>query len=353
MTTALLTMLASGLLLVLAGSVLTQAADGIADRSGLGRLWVGSLLLAATTSLPELATDVNAVRMGAPDLAAGDLFGSSMANMFILALIGLLPPSGRVFRDATAGHAVTACLAIALNAAAGVFVLSRVYTGPSPVGPESLALAVAFVAGMRVVYTHREPSVLATAAADEPAAAEVGPPAPTPVDPGPASSDAPPFSRLVIRFGLAALAILGVAPVFAWSAERIAVLSGLGTTFIGTWLVGLATSLPEVVSCIAAIRLGAIDLAIGNLFGSNAFNMVVFLAMDLAHPGGSIFAVLDPTHAISAFLAVVLMGVGLAAIVLRGEGRVRLLEPGSALMLLIYLGGLWVLYLRTPGAAAP
>jgi cation:H+ antiporter len=157
------------------------------------------------------------------------------------------------------------------------------------------------------------------------------------------------LSRALIRFTLASLAVLLVAPLFAASAERIALLTGLGSTFVGTWLVGLCTSLPEVVTSAAALRIGAVDLAIGNLFGSNAFNMAIFFAMDLAHPGGSIFSVLDPGHAISALIAVVLMAVGLAAIVLRGEGRVKLLEPGSTLMLLIYLGGLWALYLRATG----
>jgi hypothetical protein len=72
--------------------------------------------------------------------------------------------------------------------------------------------------------------------------------------------------------------------------------------------------------------------------------------MDVAHPGGSIFAGLDPSHAISAFLAVVLMALGLAAIVLRSEGRRSLVQPGSALMLVLYVSGLWLLYAHTAGA---
>src|SRR3546814_20923918 len=59
------------------------------DASGIGRVWIGTILLAGATSLPELATDVAAVKIGAADLAAGDLFGSSMANMLIFALVGL------------------------------------------------------------------------------------------------------------------------------------------------------------------------------------------------------------------------------------------------------------------------
>ena len=334
MTGALAVLVAAGVLLVFAGAVQVRAADVIAKLTGLGRLWVGSVMLAAATSLPELATDVSAVRLGAPDLAAGDLFGSSLANMLILAAIGYLRPVAPVFRAATPGHAVTACLAIALNAAAGVFVLTAEDRAGWPLGAESVLLALGFFAGMRLVYAHR---------------AEGGAGFPQVVVPIRTASAAE-LPAAVRRFGLATLGVLVAAPAFAWSAKRIAELTGLGTTFIGTWLVGLATSLPEVVTSVAAVRLGAVDLAIGNLFGSNAFNMVVFLAMDIAHPGGSIFAVLDPTHAITALLAVVLMALGLAAIVLRSEGRRSLLEPGSALMLVVYLSGLWLLYAHAAGA---
>jgi cation:H+ antiporter len=323
MTAALAVFTAAGLLLVVAGTVQTRAADAVAELTGLGRLWVGSLLLAAATSLPELATDVSAVRIGAADLAAGDLFGSSMANMLILAAIGYVGVRGPVFRAATPVHAVTACLAIVLNAAAGIFVLTSVERPGWPMGIESLLLGAGFVAGMRVIYTHRSDG------------AAPGPPA---------RARWAGTRAALLRFGVASAAVVLAAPAFAWSAKRIAELTGLGTTFIGTWLVGLATSLPELVTAVAAVRLGAVDLAVGNLFGSNAFNMVVFLAMDVAHPGGSVFAALDHTHALTALLAVVLMALGLAAIVLRSEGRRSLLEPGSALMILVYLLGLLLLY---------
>lgn len=84
--------IASGLVVVLAGNALARYADAIAEATKLGRLWIGSVLLAGATSLPELATDISAVRLGATDLAVADLFGSSMANMLILAVIDLLPP---------------------------------------------------------------------------------------------------------------------------------------------------------------------------------------------------------------------------------------------------------------------
>ena len=89
----------SAFVVVFAGVRLARHGDVIAARTRLGRLWVGSLFLALTTSLPGLTTNIAVVRLGAPNLAAGDLFGSSMANMLILALLSLVP-GAELFRRA-------------------------------------------------------------------------------------------------------------------------------------------------------------------------------------------------------------------------------------------------------------
>jgi cation:H+ antiporter len=322
--------LAAGALVVAAGAALARHGDAIADITGLGRVWVGSLLLAAATSLPELGTDVAAVRLGAPNLAVGDLFGSSMANMLILAIVDLWPPRRRVLRSATLDHALAACLAIVLTALAALFVLSRPAASFLGVGPGSLLLLALYVGGTRAVYRHvrRGEAVKATEA--------------TPVPPKLT------LRQAMVRFGAAAAVVLAAAPVFAWSAKGLAKASGLGTTFLGTWLVGLTTSLPELATSLAAVRLGAFDLAVGNLFGSNAFNMAIFFVLDLVQPG-NLFANLDPNHVLSALFGMVLTSLGLAAIVYRAERRWALLEPDSALMLLAYLLGLWILFTHTAG----
>lgn len=322
----LLAFLATGAVVVAAATVLARRADEIAEATGIRRLWVGSILLAAATSLPELATDVAAVRMGAPDLAAGDLFGSSLANMLILAVIDLLPPRGRVLRSADPDHALSAAQAIVLNALAVMFVLSPTTVTLFGVGPGPLILAGGYLLGTRVLFRHT------TAAPALPGKAEkrsVGGP--------------------LAAFGAAALVVLVASPAFAWSAKGLAEASGLGTTFVGTLLVGLSTSLPELVACLAAIRLGSYDMAVGNLFGSNALNMAIFAVLDLAYPG-ALFAALDPNHALSGLLAVVLTGLGLAAVVYRRERRVVLLDPDSVMIAITYVVGIVWLYFRTAGS---
>ena len=137
--------LGSATVVVLAGVFLARSGDVIAARTRLGGLWVGSVFLAFATSLPEIATDVVAVRMGLPDLAAGDLFGSSMANMLILALISLLPAGAGLFRKAAMDHALYASLAIVLTCIAAATILVRPTTTLVGIGPGSLMLLLVYV----------------------------------------------------------------------------------------------------------------------------------------------------------------------------------------------------------------
>jgi cation:H+ antiporter len=264
------------------------------------------------------------VRLEAPDLAIGDLFGSSKANMLILALIDVLFRRQKVLRRAALDHALSACLAISLNALAAVLVLLRPGWTVLGLSPGSLLLFLVYLAGTRAVTRH--------------ARRDAPPPAPAGARPG-----VPGLQRALLGFAGASLAILLSAPVFAWSAKGIAEVTGLGQTFVGTWPVGLSTSLPELVASLAAVRLGAFDLAVANLFGSNAFNMAIFLVLDLAQPG-SLFAGVDPSHALSAVFGVILMTLGLAAIVYRAEQRFAMIEPDSILVLVAYAVGLGLLY---------
>jgi cation:H+ antiporter len=135
--------------------------------------------------------------------------------------------------------------------------------------------------------------------------------------------------------------IFMVAPIFARSAQQFAVVSGWGDSFVGTWLVGFSTALPDLVSSITACRLGAFDLAVASLYGSCAFNMVVFFVMDLVSRR-PVFSLLDPVLALSGALAVVLMVLGVAVVALRRHlvlaptlrGGVLLASYGAAILII-------------------
>lgn len=315
-----------------AGVQVARAGDEIAERTGSSRLVVGMLLVAAATSLPELATDVSAALGDAPDLAVGDLFGSSMANMAILAVIDLVRRD-RVWPRVEIGHARVASVAIALTALATLGLLTPPGIAAGWVGVDTLAIAAAYVA--TVAWIRRSP------------VGRFAEPGVLPVPTGWSDPERGTLGPVLARFGAAAVAILVSAPVLARSAEEIAQAGGLGQSFVGTTLLAATTSLPELVASVAATRMGAYDLAVGNLFGSNAFNMVALLVVDVAYPAGPLLAAVDPGQAVGGLGAILLMALALTALVHGTETRIRRLEPDAVLLLLAYLGALLAVWRAT------
>ncbi len=322
--------------IVYAGTKLSQYGDRIAELTGLGRLWIGVLLMAAATSLPEVFTTMSAGLLQAPDLAAGDLFGAGMSNMLTLGLIDLLQRGKRVWQQAAFEHTLVASLAMVLTGLAAFFVLLRADVEHAGVGVGSLLLLILYVLGMRIVFRQedvkrrqREREAVAEAAA--------------------LAEDGPVGKRAALRrasagFAVAALALLVAAPFLAGSAKEIAEETGVSATFIGTSLVAITTSMPELVTALAAVRLGAFDLAVGNLFGSNAFNMAAFFFADAAFREGPLLSAVDPAHALTALWSILLMNVGLMGIMYRVEKRYLLIEPDSMAMIVGYFLGLWLLF---------
>lgn len=282
-------------IIVAAGSLLSRQADVIAEITGLGRVLIGSVLLAGATSLPELVVDVSAIRQKAPDLAVGDLVGSSLINLLILAVLDMTRYSpGRMLSRVAAGHALGAAVSIALAAIAGIALLTERRMHPGTflgLGPGSWCILATYVYGVRMIYLDQRLAAR-EAAEHEPHAVPGG--------------RAPSLRNAVILFAIGVTVIVIAGPSLAAAANDLAQQSGLGTTFIGTTLVALSTSLPELVTCLAAVRMGAHDLAIGNIFGSNAFNMAILASLDIVQPG-SIFVVADPVHAITAFCVILAM----------------------------------------------
>ena len=237
MALTVVTFLTCALIVVLAGIMLARNADVIAARTRLGGLWVGSVFLAIATSLPELTTDLSAVRLGAPDLAAGDLFGSSMANMLILALISLVPQGKLLFRKAALDHALYASLAIIMTCLAAIFIRFRLSVSFYGMGFGSILLVITYIVGSRAIFRHTS---LARQAGrvTEMSTAEAGPQT---LEPEARS----PLRPAVFGFVAASVVTLIVAPVFARMAARLAEATGLGETFFGTWFVGIATPCPS------------------------------------------------------------------------------------------------------------
>jgi len=274
---AVLVFLLSAAVLVRAGSSLAGYADQIAERMKMSRLFVGTMMLALATSLPELVTDITAARAGAPDLAVGDLFGSSMANMAILAIIDLLY-RGKVWPSVELGHARVAAVAIALTAMAALSIFAQGTLRIGWVGLVPVLIVVIYV--LSIAWFRRMP-LLARPGLESP---RIPLHKPTGWSERAAQMS---LGGLWARFGTSALLILLTAPIVTLSVKAIADSTGIAQTFLGVALLAVTTSLPELVASIASVRIGAYDMAVGNLFGSNVANMSVLLFADIAYTDGA------------------------------------------------------------------
>jgi cation:H+ antiporter len=313
---------------VIAATFLSKYADAIAELTGLGRLLIGSVLLAGATSLPELTVDISAVRLGAVDLAVGDLLGSSLMNLLILSLLDLSRHSrGRMFSKQAAAHALSGSVSAALTCMVALALFTNESLGPYAIlgmSPAAFLIAAAYMLGVRLVYIDQR-IAQRSSEGNEQFRSHVS------------------LKAAVAGFAASALAILLAGPFLAAAADQLAEVTGLGGTFVGTSLVAFSTSLPEMVSSLAALRLGAYDLAIGNIFGSNALNMVLIVPLDIVYPG-PILAAVSVRHAFTCMAAVLATLVAIMGQLYQAESRIRFLEPDAGIIILIVIAALTVVF---------
>lgn len=309
---------------VYGGTLLARAGDEIAEHTGLGRIFIGALLVAIATSLPELGTNVTAAASGAPDLAISDLFGSSMANMAILAIVDLRY-RGRVIPAIELGHSRIAAIAIGLTALAMLGIASPPGLHVGGIGITSIMLAAGYVAAL--AWFRRVPPIGVTVAT------------PTPFrEPRRFSERWTGLGPQLRQFAIATVALAASAPVLALTTEEVAERSDLSQGFLGVTVLAVATSLPELVTSLAAVKMGAFDLAVGNLLGSNAANMAMIVFVDAAYRPGPVLAAVGEVNLVAATGAILMMALALASIVSGQANRAHKLEPDSIVLLLAYVG---------------
>ena len=315
--------------IVFVASKMTQYAHVIAMRTRLGGMFVGTLLVAAATSAPEIITNVSSVRLGALNLAAGDLLGSGMFNMLILAVLDVVHFRKRILRGVAIRHALTAALATLLTGMAALFVLARIPWRIGWLGLDSLALIVIYIGGVWLIQREgRRHSTPVKVELDVPG---IG------------------LTHAIIGFVASAAALMFISPWLVRAAKEIALITGLGTGFVGVTLFAFVTSLPEVVTMLVSARLGAFDMTVGDLFGSNIFNMLALAITDGFYVQGLFFSDIDVNFALVGLLVVLLINLALVGNLARLERRLWFVELDALLIILSFIGGILLLYQRGVG----
>lgn len=322
----------SSAIVVIAASKLAEYGDVIAVRTRLGGLVVGTILLAGATSLPELIASISAFQLDAPDLAAGSFFGSNMVNMFLLALIDLFHFNVPVLRTQAITQTLTAALAAILMIVAIIFVLADLSITLGWIGIGSLLLIALYFGGLWLV---QQEGKLATG-----------------VSPIPETVPAEGFPTLrhgITGFVVATLVLSLAVPQLVSASTDIAALTGLGEGFVGTVLLSIVTSLPELLAAVTAVRMGAIELAVGNIFGSNVFNMLALGISDFFYVDGSFLDAISNDFALVGMLGLLLTMMALLGNIARIERRILFVELDAIAIIVAYLLGLYLLFVQGIG----
>jgi cation:H+ antiporter len=301
--------LSLGAIIAVAGFHLCREGDHIGSALGFTGSWIGLALLATVTSLPELVTGIVSVTSAQmPNIALGDALGSCVINLTFLILVDFLFRGEPVYRRVSQVHILSAGFGVVLIGFVGINILvgSQGHAAQLPgthAGLYSPLILLFYALAIRTLFlyentqaataldstTTREPIVLRTA---------------------------------VQRFVVAALAVIAAGAWLPYAASDLAAAMDWNRSFVGTLFVATVTSLPELAITYFAVRMGAADMAIGNLLGSNMFNVAIVAIDDFFYTPGPLLAHVSVTHAATAFSAVIMSGLAIIGLLYRPGGRV-------------------------------
>ena len=328
-----------GVAIVLAGSRLSLYGKIIGEKLKIGSTWIGLVLLAAVTSMPEMITSCTAGAIGASDIALSNIFGSNIFNIAILGIIGLLMPKRACWEGRGNRHLLSGGFSMLVT---GVVIISVALYGLAPkssfisslghirVGVDTTLIMALYLLAMYVMFM------------DEKGMSSQEEGLPCHQDKTGLGSG--------LRFAAASIIIVGAGYRMVILGDILAntPISLFGTRFIlgqnvvGTFFLSIATSLPELTVCFAAVRMGLVDMAIGNIFGSNIFNVAALFFADLFFSEGALLSNVSHIHIMTGTVATIM-----SIVFLIGSTYEKLFvgfrrRPLSAVLVGLWLGA-WVL----------
>ncbi len=317
------------------GKRVAKYGDAIAEKTGLSGLWIGVILVSVATSLPELFTGVGStVFVNAPDLTVGNLFGANSYNLVNIALLDFFNKGTPLLSSVSSGQLLTAILSLfsLLIAAIGIF-LSPGFPQISiaNISIASIAILIMYFISTRIIFQYEKRQILKETVREEASIFKYGHIS---------------LKTASFRYALAASIIAGAGIWLAYIGDDLSRFLNLNQNFVGNLFLGFATTLPEITVSVAAIRLGAKELAVANMVGSNLFNIVIITVNDALYQKAPIFEVLSQKHIFTAFLVILMTLVVAAGMILKPKNKTRFKISVYAIVLIgVFLAGTYINFL--------
>lgn len=327
LTAAVATLVTAAVAILVVGPRMVSLSDRLADATGLGEAFIGAVVLGAATSLPDIVATAQPALSGFAEQASGNALGGILVQTAFLAIADI------TYRRANLEHAtaslpnlVQASVLIAMLALVA-FAVAEPGVALGPVHVVTIALPLVYWYGMRVVSITSsdplwEPVETVETRQDEPEPCE-----------------AHGALRSLIG-GLVVLAVvLAVAGWFVGEAGAAVVIqTGLSQGAVGALLTATATSVAELVVSVAAIRRGALALAVGTVIGGNSFDTLLMVVADLAYSPGPVYADLGPATSLLVAVCIAMTSILILGMLRRQRHGVANIGTESAAVLALYAG---------------
>ena len=309
---------------VLAAIALSNYTKALSKTTSLA----GTVLLASATTLPEVTTSISAVTLGNLDIAIGNMLGSTMFNFFIIACADVWYRKMRLYQSVNHKHIYTALLGLALSLMALVALIRQSDHVIFRFGVDALFIALMYGLGMYIISKiARASSPEQNTTANHPATL----------------SGKTPFSaqKTTAGFFIMAFLITSMGTMLCLVGDEIVKVTGMGSSFVGSFFLAATTSMPEAIAVLVALRLKNVDLALGSILSSNIFNILILIGLDAFYLDGPILSNLSSIHQVTALSISALFFVLISALRRKKEvSAIRYLIPS----LLIIAGYLYSSY---------
>ena len=245
--------------------------DLLDKNTKLSGAFIGGVLLSAVTSLPELLTSLSStVWLKNPGLSLGNILGSNLFNMTIIAMLIILWTSNFKKSNISKSHSYTAWVTLAIYVAVALNMLNIVNFEVVTISITSIIILVLYTLGVKTMSN--DDSGTADEFKDETAV-----------------TTSLSLKQIIIRFIFVSIGLVISSILITYVTDIIAARLNLGASLAGALLLGIATSLPELTSCVSLVKIGNFNVSVGNIVGSNLFNFLIIFISDVLFIGGTVY----------------------------------------------------------------
>lgn len=329
---------AAAVLVWIAGTRMTHFVNAISEKTGLGKAFTGMLILGGITSLPEVAAVSTSAAIGNAPLAVNNLLGAASVNLVLLAVADVIYGRDALTRvaasPATVLQGVLSMLLaalVAIFAAAGDIALFGVGAG-------SALLLTASAAALWLASRFDKHHVWEVVDEEEEEEAGLGE-----IEQIIGDEHEWPLGKLVFGTVIAAAVILAAGFLLAITADAVAGETGIAAGMVGFILVAFSTTLPEISSITAAVRLRQYEMAVGDIFGTNLFNISLIFLADLIYAGDPLLSVVGTFEIVGALLAILLTGIFLVGLLRRRPTAILRMGYDSLAVFIVFAAGVTAL----------